>query len=53
MIWEGKPLEESVERLKAMGVNSIVFDPCGNTPSQGDFMSVMRGNCERVKTVFD
>jgi zinc transport system substrate-binding protein len=30
MIWEGEPIGESVERLKSIGVNSLVFDPCGN-----------------------
>lgn len=49
MIWEGEPIEESVERLKAIGINSMVFDTCGNTPEQGDFMSVMQQNVENLK----
>jgi zinc transport system substrate-binding protein len=53
MIWEGEPNSTSVERLAAMGIGSTVFDPCGNTPSHGDFMSVMRGNVENLKTVFE
>jgi len=52
MIWEGEPMKESAERLKAMGVDSLVFDPCGNIPDQGDFMSVMRRNCENIKPAF-
>lgn len=52
MIWEGEPMKESTERLKAVGVNSLVFDPCGNIPDQGDFMSVMRRNCENIKPAF-
>jgi zinc transport system substrate-binding protein len=52
MIWEGEPMKASAERLKAMGVNSLVFDPCGNIPDQGDFMSVMRQNCENLKPAF-
>jgi hypothetical protein len=27
-----------------MGVSSIVFDPCGNTPDAGDFLTVMSRN---------
>ena len=52
MIWEGEPMKESAERLKAIGVNSLVFDPCGNIPDQGDFMSVMRRNGENLKPAF-
>jgi zinc transport system substrate-binding protein len=52
MIWEGKPIKESVERLKAIGIQSVVFDPCGNAPDQGDFMNVMRQNVENLKVAF-
>ncbi len=52
MIWEGKPIKESTERLKAIGLNSLVFDPCGNTPAQGDFLSVMRQNGENLGRSF-
>ena len=52
MIWEGDPMKESTQRLKAIGVDSLVFDPCGNIPVQGDFLSVMRQNVENLKPVF-
>jgi zinc transport system substrate-binding protein len=52
MIWEGNPMKQSVERLKAIGIDSLVFDPCGNTPDQGDFLSVMRQNVENLKAAF-
>ena len=52
MIWEGEPAKEAVERLKAIGLQSVVFDPCGNAPEQGDFMSVMRQNVENLKVAF-
>ena len=52
MIWEGKPMKESAERLKAIGLDSLVFDPCGNTPDQGDFLSVMRQNFDNLKLAF-
>jgi zinc transport system substrate-binding protein len=52
MIWEGEPDPASVARLESMGINSLVFDPCGSTPGQGDFLSVMRKNVENLKLTF-
>jgi len=52
MIWEGEPMKESAERLKAIGINSLVFDPCGNIPDQGDFMSVIRRNGKNLESAF-
>ena len=52
MIWEGDPLPQSVAKLKEMGIESIVFDPCGNRPERGDLLSVMRQNVENLKRIF-
>jgi len=52
MIWEGEALPESVEKLQSMGIGSTVFDPCGNTPGQGDFLSVMKQNVKNLTVVF-
>ena len=52
MIWEGEPINESVERLKAIGLQSVVFDPGGNAPDQGDFMSMMQQNVQNLREVF-
>ena len=52
MIWEGEPMKESAERLATIGVASLVFDPCGNKPDQGDFLSVMRNNVENLEPIF-
>ena len=52
MIWEGEPLPESVKRLEGMGIGSVVFDPCGNRPDQGDFLTVMKRNVENLRSVF-
>jgi zinc transport system substrate-binding protein len=52
MIWEGEPMGESVERLKSIGVNSLVFDPCGNVPDQGDFLTTMRQNLQNLQSAF-
>ena len=52
MLWEGDPLPASVQKLQAIGVQSLVFDPCGNTPEQGDFLSVMQQNAARLEQAF-
>ena len=52
MIWERNPMKQSVERLHTNGVASLVFDPSGNTPDQGDFLDVMKQNVENLKSAF-
>jgi zinc transport system substrate-binding protein len=52
MIWEGKPNPAAVDKLKLMGVSSLVFDPTGNVPDEGDFLSIMRQNVENLRAVF-
>ena len=52
MIWEGEPMQASVDKLKTLGIDSLVFDPCGNVPQQGDFLTIMRQNVENLKPAF-
>jgi len=52
MIWEGDPNPPSVVLLETLGVNSLVFDPAGNVPVKGDFLSVMQQNVENLKLAF-
>ena len=52
MIWEGEPVRASVDKLKKLGVDSLVFDPCSNSPDKGDFMTVMRNNVENLRKAF-
>ena len=42
----------SVDKLKTLGVDSLVFDPCGNVPEQGDFLTVMRSNVDNLRKAF-
>jgi zinc transport system substrate-binding protein len=44
MLWEAAPLETSAAQLRALGVASAVYAPCGNVPEDGDFLDVMRAN---------
>ena len=53
MVWEGTPMQTSVDKLKSAGMGSLVFDPCGNVPDRGgDFLSVMRQNVENLRAAF-
>ena len=52
MIWEGKPAPESVTRLRSMGIDSLIFYPCGNRPGEGDFLSVMQQNVQNLERAF-
>ena len=52
MIWEGDPDQETVRNLDAMKINCLVFDPCGNVPDKGYFLSVMRRNVENLRKAF-
>lgn len=52
MVWEAEPDERSVERLQALGLRSLVFDPCANIPDEGDFISVMKQNIMELEKAF-
>ncbi len=52
MIWEGAPFEESIEKLKSIGINSIVFHPCSNTPEGDNFLDMMKKNTEHLRKIF-
>jgi len=48
MLWEAPPLAATEARLRERGVTTVVFDPAGQSPSEGDFLSVMRANVARL-----
>lgn len=52
MIWESEPAEQNVAKLSEMGVQSAVFDPCGNGSDHGDYLVVMRQNVDHLTRVF-
>jgi zinc transport system substrate-binding protein len=52
MIWEGQPDEQSLARLQAVGINSLIFKPCANVPEEGDFISIMKNNIMELKKAF-
>jgi zinc transport system substrate-binding protein len=51
MIWEGVPDEETARRLREIAVQSLVFDPAGNTPDSGDLLAVMKKNAAALRAI--
>jgi zinc transport system substrate-binding protein len=51
MLWEGDPLSDTVASLADLGMSSVVFDPCGNRPKEGDFLTVMSSNVTALENV--
>jgi len=49
MLWEAQPAQETADRLRALGVESVVFDPCANRPARGDFLTVMAENAKSLE----
>ncbi|MEH6579482.1 MAG: metal ABC transporter substrate-binding protein [Amphritea sp.] len=52
MIWEATPKQDTVQQLRLLAVNSVVFNPCANRPEQGDYMTVMADNLLNLETAF-
>jgi zinc transport system substrate-binding protein len=48
MIWEDEPLTSTAQRLSDAGVASVYFHTVANRPDQGDYLSAMRANVERI-----
>ena len=53
MVWEDKPLASSISFLQEKRINSVVFNPCGNMPENGDFLTVMKDNIIELQKVFN
>lgn len=49
MLWEAEPLPQAKDKLSEKGIQSIVFDPCGNRPASGDFLSTMNDNLRNLE----
>lgn len=52
MFWEREPLAETRAALAERGIESLVFDPCGWTPSAGDYFDVMQANRAALQRAF-
>ena len=49
MIWESEPIHASAERLRSLGIESVVFATCANAPDEGDYLTVMRSNVKALR----
>ena len=49
MVWETQPISETVDQLKKNGVETVIFNPCTFPPDDGDFISEMKANIERLQ----
>jgi len=49
MLWEDEPSPQIQIELDKIGISSVVFNPCGNKPSEGDFLSIMHDNLKNIK----
>ncbi len=52
MLWEAQPDTQIQQQLQAVGVASLVFEPCANRPESGDFIEAMKRNVENLKQAF-
>jgi zinc transport system substrate-binding protein len=51
MIWENEPIDEIKAELTKRKISVVVFNPCGNKPGQGDFLSVMTQNVKILTSI--
>jgi len=51
MIWEGEPAVSTALRLSDAGITSVHFHSVANRPEQGGYLSVMRENVKRLKSI--
>ena len=53
MFWENNPLSSTTQRLSDSGVTSITFQTIANMPGEGDYLSMMRNNANRLESILD
>ncbi len=51
MLWEASPQQATLDRLRALGITSVVVDPCANRPLSGDFLTVMHNNLTALRSI--
>jgi len=51
MLWEGEPDRAIDRKLLEQGVSIVVFDPCGNRPDKGDWLSVIQASISQLGSV--
>lgn len=50
VLWESPTSTENLQAIeRAIGAVSVLYSPCEQAPDEGDFLSVMRGNVDRLR----
>lgn len=49
MLWEANPEESTQQLLADLGLKSVVFNPSGNRSADGDFLTIMQENVNRLE----
>ena len=49
MVWEEKPISAIGSVLDSLKIKYLVFDPCANEPTPGNFMDIMRQNVSQLE----
>ncbi len=49
----GEPSSDITAKLAALGIQSVVFDLCGNVPGTSDYLSVMRQNLAELRRIYE
>lgn len=52
MLWEQPPLNGIEQQLQGMGIGVLIFDPCGNRPTEGNFINAMQRNIDSLKQAY-
>jgi zinc transport system substrate-binding protein len=52
MIWEDQPLDSVVQGLAELGLTSVVYYPCGNTPPEGDLLAAQSKSLSALARVY-
>lgn len=52
MLWEREPQPATRMKLRERGLKVLVVAPCAHRPEEGDLLSVMRANAERLAAVY-
>ena len=51
MVWEGEPLATTVAGHDDRGISSVVYSPCANIPTEGDWLTVMGANAAALESI--
>ena len=51
-VWTSEPSPANRALLEARGIESVVFDPAGARPTDGDYLDVLDRNVDAVRRIY-